>query len=117
MLMVRIFGLLLIFSSSFVNGQEIQLTFSPNDHFNPRFSPGGQWILYQRATSSGDSLIYKIFSAGGTEILLSSQNASDFNPNWSPDGEWICCEKRDSAGFKQIYVAQADGSQAQAITN
>ena len=57
---------------SCLSAQEIQLTRQPFDHFFPKFSPDGHWVLYERVVESSDTLIYKIPSGGGDEILLSA---------------------------------------------
>ena len=50
------------------SAQPVQLTTDPVDHYFPRFSPDGEWILYTREGEGGDTLVYKISANGGFEI-------------------------------------------------
>jgi Tol biopolymer transport system component len=90
--------------------QEIQITSTQFDHFYPKFSPNGNWILYTRTTATNDTQVYKISSNGGNEIALTGSLNSHFNPNWSHNGQWICYEKKDSTGYHQIYKIGENGN-------
>jgi Tol biopolymer transport system component len=72
------------------NGQQRFLTVGTF----PSWSPGGQWIAFQRATRNGEGWfsIWKIRVDGTrtTHLLASWSDAwGAVNPVWSPDGKWI----------------------------
>lgn len=111
---------LLLFSIVIANSssaQEVQLTRQPFDHFFPKFSPDGNWVLYERVAESGDTLIYKVPSEGGEKILLSADSTSYFNPEWSGSGLMIAVEKVDSTGYRQICLLDDDGSGETILTS
>lgn len=84
---------------------------------SPTFSPDGSEIA---AEYFGD--IFMVPSGGGTaRLLLSGSNdtypGQELDPAWSPDGTKIAFEHNGNVpgSFYGIYMANADGSSAQAI--
>jgi Tol biopolymer transport system component len=106
--------LLFLIAFTFATGQEIPLTASGYDHWFPRFSPGGEWIVCCRVSPAGDSQVCRIPAAGGSEFVLDSGPAAF--PDWSADGSRICFERRDSTGWLQLYSIRPDGSELTALT-
>lgn len=78
-------------------------------HYDPAFSPDGEWIVYTSQVTGSDE-IFKI-RVGGTENTRLTENdwAWDKHPSFSPDGRRIAFwSNRD--GRRQLYVMDADGS-------
>jgi Tol biopolymer transport system component len=57
-----------------LRAQEIALTSDSYWHYNPQWSSDGNWIVYEKADSTGYDQIYKVPSAVGIE-----EGEADFN--------------------------------------
>ncbi|MDJ0710072.1 MAG: winged helix-turn-helix domain-containing protein [Woeseiaceae bacterium] len=75
-----------------------QLTEGARPDTRPRWSPGGDSILFMRGGS-----VWSVPAAGGEAIEI-LRNA--YNPNWSRDGSRIVFERRF-----EVWTANADGGQ------
>ncbi|MEO0101157.1 MAG: FlgD immunoglobulin-like domain containing protein [candidate division WOR-3 bacterium] len=82
-----------IASLSLTNGEERELTTGQFHHFNPRFSPDGQWIVFERVNRDGGSQICKVREDGESLVVLTSWGGYYETPSFSPDGQWIVCIK------------------------
>ena len=81
-------------------------------------SPKSHKLVYDR--ESGDYNLWRLpvdggRAAGAAEKFLSSTR-DDLSPAWSPDGKRIAFSS-NRGGLRQIWVADADGSNAEALTN
>jgi Tol biopolymer transport system component/DNA-binding winged helix-turn-helix (wHTH) protein len=79
-----------------------QLTDGEPPDSRPRWSPGGDSILFMRRGG-----IWKVAADGG-EAEAVIHNA--YNPNWSPDGRLIVFERH-----YEIWIANADGSRQERV--
>jgi Tol biopolymer transport system component len=78
-------------------GEPLQLTDSPEDEWDPTWSPDGQRIAFLRRSGQGWD-IYTIHALGGTESKIASSAAHliGIGLSWSPDGELLAIVDKDS---------------------
>ena len=77
----------------------------------PRFSPDGEWIVFQNQIG-GNSEICLMKADGGEVRTLTNNSARDTDPAWSPDGSRIVFSSNRDGNYAlfQLYVMNADGS-------
>ena len=74
----------------FAGGVARQVTDGPGYNWDPCWSPDGQWIAYNSATTtSSGSILSLVPAGGGTARQLTTETPSDWQPRWSPDGRWV----------------------------
>jgi len=73
-------------------------------------SPDGKWIAFDLL---GD--IYRIPATGGDAVPIQSGSAMQYVPRFSPDGRAIAFVS-DASGNNNLWIANADGSDARAVT-
>src|ERR1041384_948717 len=89
---------------------EILLTASPGDEYQPDWSPDGTKIVFS-SRRDGNNEIYVMNADGSHAINLTNNTGDDENPSWSPDGSQIVFDSNPSVGSNhQIFVMNADGS-------
>lgn len=102
-----------------------QLTNREEDHFDPRFSPDGQWIIYRRQPRTVEMVgdLYLIRPDGVEENAVIQDNSSwEGNQSWAPTGDWVAYELKtqEQSGDYQIrssiYLVRSDGKGAKQIT-
>ncbi|OYD17413.1 hypothetical protein CH333_00990 [candidate division WOR-3 bacterium JGI_Cruoil_03_44_89] len=96
---------------------EIPLTSDSFDHYNPQWSPDGNWIVYFKDDATSYFQIYKVPSAGVTEIALTNDVWDHYYPQWSPAGNWIVYWRAYWTYKYQIYKVQSAGGTEIALTN
>ena len=82
----------------------------------PTWSPDGKWIYYTAKVGKSVELM-RVNLDGKTEQLTHSKGAVlHYFPQVSPDSRWVAYGS-NKTGVRQLYVAKADGTEEQAITN
>ncbi|MEO5617626.1 MAG: hypothetical protein ABIS67_07625, partial [Candidatus Eisenbacteria bacterium] len=78
---------------------------------NPRLSPDGRRLLYQRSSmgASGDGDIYVYDLERSTDTRLTFTGGSAATPEWSPDGRRFAYVNRPANGAARLRIAAADG--------
>ena len=69
------------------NHKPIQLTMTPFDEMDGRFSPDGRWVAYSSNESGGTEVYVRPFPGPGNRIAVSSGGGSA--PQWSRDGKTL----------------------------
>lgn len=69
-------------------GEPRPLTNSPKHDRHPRWSPDGQWIVFE-SNRGGSSQLYTIRTTGGEARQLTTLSTEAAQPVWSPDGTHI----------------------------
>ncbi len=96
-----------------LTGELHQLTTSPGNKRQPRWSPDGTELLFVApGGGAGETDIWKMKADGSSEPTnLSKRKGSETDPAWSPDGKKIAfTEDNRGDGIQQIYIMNADGS-------
>ena len=91
-------------------GDAVRLTDSPQDEFNPQWSPDGKEIAFYGAVhySTGDSgaILLMPASGGKTSVLAVGAGYNDY-PSWSPDGLDIAFQS-NRTGRGQVWLLSRD---------
>ena len=87
---------------------------------DPQLSPDGRTVVYVRTTTdlkSGtrNADLWIVPAEGGTAKELVGGDKSENTPRWSPNGKQLAFVST-RGGAPQVYVADADGSSVQRIT-
>lgn len=103
-------GLLQIWTMNPDGTDQRQLTFSPGDKTQPRWSPDGTRLLYVGPGGTdplGEDLGLDIWAinADGTGITnVTADPGDDFDPAWSPDGSQMAFTSDRVNGVLQVFV-------------
>ncbi|MCO6509948.1 MAG: PD40 domain-containing protein [Aridibacter famidurans] len=101
-----------------IEGSElVNLTASPEDDYEPAWSPDGRKIAFA-SIRDGNWEIYVMNADGSQQTRLTNDFAVDRRPSWSPSGEFLIFESRPGGtSSSEIYRMRADGSELAQITN
>src|SRR5450631_1515406 len=93
-----------------------QLTSGSEDfHGSPRWSPDGQWIVFEVFSKDGHRSVKVVAASGGQIRELTGGPSNNGVPSWSHDGKWIYFWS-DRTGRPEIWRAPAHGGTAEQIT-
>ena len=84
---------------------ETQLTFDENQNGYPAWHPNGDYIVYNKQTSTSSNLHILSLLDGETKRLTTYQMGIDAHPTWSADGRYIAFHS-DRAGDFDIWVVE-----------
>ncbi len=85
------------------------LTSATSKDSNPKWSPDGQWILFQ-STRSGSSQLWVINPFGGEATQLTTLSTEASSAVWSPDGKKIAFVSTVYPEFSQLPPAESDAA-------
>jgi Tol biopolymer transport system component len=95
-----------------------KLTSNPDyDLFQAHFSPDGQWIVFEAATSRAHApefTIYAMPATGGPWIRITEGKHLDTKPRWSPDGRKIYF-LAEEGGFFNVWGIRFDPGKGAAL--
>ena len=93
----------------------MQLTRSPGRDLNPRWSPDGRTIVFERHLA-GEADLYSIRPDGSNLRRLTYWRGRELAPDFSPDGASIDFSS-DASGRFRLYVMPFDGSFPRRLTS
>jgi TolB protein len=82
---------------------------------SPAFSPDGQSIAFSYGDEQGTNLWLTDVGGGAPRRLNASRGTDNASPSYSPDGRRIAFTS-GRAGHPEVYVMDADGSNAELLT-
>lgn len=97
------------------NGAITRLTQNLFADNRPRWSPDGQWIVYD-SNRDGNRELYIIRPDGSEEKRVTNNSAEDENASWSPDGNWLAFNS-DLSGVSEAYIQNVNTGDRIQITN
>lgn len=100
---------------------QTQITDDPAHDMRPAWSPDGERIAFIRTEPDFSASHLYTVHPDGTEpgrLIEASETTgtAPSDPSWSPDGSQIAYRGSAPAGIQRVFVADADGSNAQALT-
>ena len=97
-----------IYKLNLSNGNEIQLTNTPEYDGSPTWSPDGQWLAYESYVNYNLEIVLVPTSGDENQkIQLTDNQASDHSPKWSPTSRKIVFVS-DRTGDCEIWIADLD---------
>ena len=87
----------------------------------PRWSPDGNWIVFQHGDPNGLLTLWVMRRDGSHQQRVTAAITNIGNPNWSPDGERIVfqspADPADDQHPQQVYTIHPDGTHLRQITH
>ncbi|GAA4503710.1 S41 family peptidase [Hymenobacter ginsengisoli] len=107
-----------LYSYTFATGQETRLTNSPLSDAQPRFSPDGKLLAFERDAKELRilDLATKQERVAGTGRFGRPPLAAERSFVWSPDGRWLAFAPAGARGFTNVQVVPAAGGPARAVS-
>ena len=85
-----------------------QITYANTIHWNPSWSPTGDWLAYIARSDDWTHQLHKVSLQTGLTTQLTYDAGSKFYPDWSPDGRHILFSKAveldDGRYSRDIYL-------------
>ena len=91
-------------------GDPVQITKGAGNHWQPDWSPNGEYIAYRSDDADGGLFIVPALGGAGLERRITSFG---YHPRWSPDGSQILfrTELTPLSGItEKFYIVRLDGS-------
>lgn len=93
--------------------------FAGGETWNPRWSPGGEWILYERTLHKPrrdvDQLVLRRPNGSGTHVLTGPRGLA--GAQWLPGGRRLVTTALGRCRFTGVYTIGVDGKNAIRVTN
>ena len=96
-------------------GNQQRLTDDPFQDWNPKWSPDGTKIVYERSTDGGPKNLI-VINADGTGYVDATGGLGGYNAEWSPDSSKLVFVS-DRDGDDDIYTVGANGGGLRNITD
>jgi dipeptidyl aminopeptidase/acylaminoacyl peptidase len=95
------------------------ITYEPNEHSAPAWSPDGAWLVYIRNDDVGmsrDVVLARADGSGETRFLTAGKGMRS-SPSFSPDGRRVAYLESTSVRTTDIWTVRPDGGDRRQITN
>lgn len=104
-----------IYTSDSDGKNPVNLTNSPGDDYDPRWSPDGKRIVFV-SERDGNAEIYLMNRDGSGITRLTDHPKYDVEPTWSPDGEQIAFISNRDGGYN-LYIMDIKTKSVEALTH
>lgn len=100
------------------SGTITPITYEPNEHGSPSWSPDGEWLVYLRNDDVGMSNDVVLARADGTgePRILTEGKGMRSSPAFSPDGSRISFLESTSVRTTDLWTVRPDGSDLRQVT-
>jgi tricorn protease len=107
-----------LYSYTFATGQETRLTSSPLSDAQPRFSPDGKLLAFERDAKELRilDLASKQERVAGTGRFGRPPLSAERSFVWSPDGRWLAFAPAGARGFTNVQVVPTAGGPARPVS-
>jgi len=95
---------------------QVSITDAQANDWHPRWSPGGEEILFNSDRAGRDTLYIMNPDGSNVRPLFPGETANDYDGVWSPDGRQIAFIS-DRAMGRELFVANRDGSNVRQLTD
>jgi len=99
--------------------QDRQLTFGVELDDSPRYSPDGEWIVFNTCRNKAGGRLIWLVRRDGTNLhpvpLPDGPNMVESDADFSPDGQYLAFA-RGEYGATDLYVCRVDGTDLRRIT-
>lgn len=94
------------------------ITYEPNEHGSPSWSPDGAWLVYLRNDDVGMSndVVLASSDGSGEPRILTEGKGMRSSPSFSPDGSRIAYLESTSVRTTDIWSIAPDGSSLRQVT-
>lgn len=83
---------------------------------NPRWSPNGRWIAFNRVSEGGAVDLWITDDDGSATTNLAPDEFDELDIDWAPDSKHVVFVS-DASGNAEIYVATPDGKDTKQLTS
>ena len=100
------------------SGRITPITYEPNEHASPDWSPDGQWLVYLRSDDGGMSREVVVARSDGTgePRVLTEGKGMRSSPSFSPDGQRVAYLESTSVRTTDIWTVRLDGGDRRQVT-
>lgn len=107
-----------VYLHDFATGAEIQLTRAAGSDANPRFSPDGKLLAFER--DGRELVLLDVDSKHERKLASILSQRPPLNPDqsfaWAPDGKWIAYVTAANKSFRNVQVVQVSGGEGRQIS-
>ncbi len=107
-----------VFIADLLTGAQRNLSNPPTavQDITPAVSPDGRTVIFSRLIGSGTDIFTVPITGGQTSRVTVGRGSGNTSPSYSPGGDRIVFTS-DRLGNPEVYIADADGTNAEAITS
>ena len=93
-----------------------EITITTGEDVDPRWSPNGKYIAFNRIAEDGSTALVVTDKDGGNATDLSPDESESSSFDWAPDSKHIAFVS-ETSGNAEIYVATPDGKDIEQLTS
>jgi TolB protein len=96
----------------------VNLTQSPEDDYDPAWSPNGEQIVFTSTRVEavpGMPQLFIMNADGSAPNWITRGNGAEFSPTWSPDGEWIAFAISIQSAPPVLFLRTGEGADQRAF--
>ena len=107
-----------IFVTDLLTGAQRNISGPPagTQDFSPVVAPDGRTVMFARMTGAGTDLFSMPITGGSLTRVTVGRGTGNISASFSPDGDRIVFTS-DRTGNPEVYIADADGTNPEALTS